>query len=284
MKMTKEIGPPGSLHPEGAFLTAPMKVHKENDRIVLSQKTRLWFRIAVCLWAMVVLSTPFMIYSEWFSSQTTYFTCDRGTGICEVDGRSKYTPRLADIKLAQIDRGYNGRDGTSYGIALVTRDGKKYPIEQQRAIKNSVIADYRSAVKTINAYLSNPGQQKLSVSYTYVAGLSEKLKTIFYFIFGIVTLAAGFGIWTKRRYIFDHEKVTLMVRRPFRHDQQEFATQRISAIVDRQVANRRRIEIKVDGDNGIPLVSTGPWAASKLDPIPLDLAEFLGKPIEKATD
>lgn len=284
MNMTKEIAPPGSLHPEGAFLTAPMKVHKEKGRIILAQKTRLWFRVAVCFWAMVVLLTPFMIYSEWFTSQTTYFTCDRGTGICEVDGRSKDTPRLADIKLAQMDHDFNRRDGPNYGINLVARDGKKYPIEQQRAIKDSVIADYRSAVKTINAYLANPAQQKLSVSYTYVAGLSEKLVSIFYFLFGIVTLAVALGIWTKRRYIFEHEKVTLMVRRPFRHDKQEFTTQRISAIVDHQFASRRRIEIKVDGDNGIPLVSAGALDASKLDRIPLDLAEFLGKPIEKATD
>lgn len=281
--MNEEIAPPGPLT-EGTFLTAPMKVHKENGRIVLSQKTRLWFRAAVCLWALVVLSTPFIIYSQWFSSQTTHFMCDRGTGMCEVDGRSKNSPPLTDIKQAQVDHNYNRRDGANYGIELITRDGKKYAIEQQRAIKDSVIADYRAAAQAINAYLANPGQQRLDVSFTYVAGLSEKLTSIFYLFFGVAMLAIGLGIWTKRSYVFEHEKVTLMVSTPlrtFRRAQIEFATQRINAVVDRQVANRRCIEIKVD-DSNIPVVSSPQGAgASELDGILMDLAGFLGKPIEK---
>ena len=259
-----------------------MKVYKENGRIILLQKTRLWFRAAVCLWAMVVLATPFMIYDAWFGSQTAHFACNRATGVCEVDGRSKDVPPLADIKSAQIDRDFNRRDGANYGIALVTRDGKKYPIELQRGIRDSVVADYRSAVRTINAYLANPAEQKLDVSYTFVAALSEKLQSIFYFFFGIVTLAIGFSMWTTRRYIFEREEITLMVGGPFHHDKRGFATQRISAIVDHQVANERRIEVKVDGDNRFAVVSAAQGDASKLDQIRLDLAEFLGKPVEKA--
>jgi hypothetical protein len=281
--MTEEIAPFGWLRPDGALLTAPMKVHKENGRVILLQKTRLWFRAAVCFWAMVVLLTPFMIYSEWFGSQTTQFTCDRGTGVCEVDGRTKDTPPLADIKSAQIDHASNRRDGPNYGINLVTRDGKKYPIEQQRAIKDSVVADYRATVKTINAFLANPGQQKLDVSFTYVAGLQEKLQSIFYFFFGIGTLAAGLGLWTTRRYIFEREKITLMVGGPLRKRKQEFAGARISAVVDHVVVNERRIEVRVDGDHNIPVASAGPYTASLLDPIPMDLAEHLGKPIERVT-
>jgi hypothetical protein len=166
---------------------------------------------------------------------------------------------------------------------LIARDGRKYPIERQRAIKDSVVAEYRSAVKMINAFLSNPSQQKLDVSYTYVAGLSENLKSIFYLLFGMGTLAKGLAIWTRRRYIFEHERVTLLVSRPFRHVKQEFATQRISAIIDRQVANRRRIELRLDGQNEIPVVSVGERDASKLDRIPSVLAELLGKPVERVS-
>ena len=50
------------------------------------------------------------------------------------------------------------------GFNLVTPDGKKYAIQQQRAITDSVIADYRQTAKTINAFLSDPAQQKLDTS------------------------------------------------------------------------------------------------------------------------
>jgi hypothetical protein len=279
--MTREIGPPGSLQTEGGFITAGMKVHKESGRIVLLKKTRLWFRAAICFWAMFNLFIPFMIYSEWFSSQTTRFICDRGTGVCTVNGQSKDSPPLADIRRAEMDHDFNRRDGANWGINLVARDGKKYPIEQQRAIKDSVVAEYRSAVATINSYLANPGQQKLDVSYTYVAGLSEKLKTLFYFLFGVVTLAAGLGMWSTRRYIFEREKVTFLNRGPLQRFRQELATQQISAIIDRVVAGKRRIELKVDGDYEIAVASAGLFAASKLDPLAADLAGFIGKPVER---
>ena len=95
--MASEVAVPVPLSTLGTVLTAPMKIHKEGPTIRLSQKTRLWFRIAVCFWASVVLMMPLMIYSEFFSSTTTRFTCDRGTGVCAVNGRTREVPRLADI-------------------------------------------------------------------------------------------------------------------------------------------------------------------------------------------
>ena len=279
--MNEGIASPGSLDAQGGFIKAAMEVHKESGRIVLSQKTRLWVYAAVGLWALVVLAGPFMIYSDFADSQTTHFTCDRGTGVCAVDGRPNDSPPLADIKRAEIDHDFNRRDGANYGITLVARDDKKYRIEQRRAIKGSVVADYRSAVRTINAYLANPGQPKLDVAYTYSASWWEKVQSVFYFLVSLIFLFIGLGMWTKRRYILEREKITFLIRGPFQHIRQELPTQRISAITDHVVANRRRIELKVDAYNGIAVISAGPWAAPKLDQIALDLAELLGKPIEK---
>ena len=87
--MPLAVAPPGPLNGPGAILTAPMKIHKKGGKIILSQKTRLWFRTAVCLWASVVLMTPFMTYATLFTSQTTRFTCDRGSGVCAVDGSAR---------------------------------------------------------------------------------------------------------------------------------------------------------------------------------------------------
>jgi hypothetical protein len=280
--MNEGVASPGSLSVQGGLIRAGMKVRKENGRIVLSQTTRFWVYAAVSFWALIVLAGPFMIYSDFFGSQTTHFTCDRGTGVCAVDGRSKDSPPMADIKRAEIDRDFNRRDGANYGITLVARDGKKYRIEQQRAIKSSVVAEYRAAVKTINAYLADPAQQKFDVSFTYSAGWWEKIQSVFYFLVALVFLCVGLMMWSKRRYILEREKITFLIRGPFQRYNQELPTARISAIVDHMVANQRRIDLKVDAYNGIGLVSASAWAASKLDQIALDLAEFLEKPIEKA--
>jgi hypothetical protein len=281
--MPAQVTAPGVIETEGAFLNAPMRVHKGHGRLVFSKKTRLWFRVAAVFWALAVLMFPFMIYDELFNTHTTRFTCDRGTGVCEVNGQSKYYPRVADIKHAVLSHDFNRRDGANYGINLVTRDGKTVWIEEYRAIKDSVVADYRSAVKTINAYLADPGQQKLDVSFTYRAALKEILKSIFYLIFGGFTLMILYGLWVKRHYIFENGKVTLIAGRPFRHQKQEIEAGRIRALVDRQVAGRRRIELRVDGDNDIPVISAPKSAAPSLDPIALELAELLGKPVERAT-
>ena len=118
----------------GTFLRAHLKIRREGGTIVLSQKTRLWFRLSVCVWAMVVLMTPFMLYDEIVNSHTTHFTCDRASGICAVEGDPKGVPPLADIARAVMDHDFNRRDDANWGINLVTSDGKKYAIEQQRAI------------------------------------------------------------------------------------------------------------------------------------------------------
>jgi hypothetical protein len=281
--MPREAAPHGPLSRRGAILTAPMKIRKKGGNIILSQKTRLWFRAAVSVWATVVLMTPFMIYSELFSSQTTRFTCERGSGVCAVDGRPKDVPRLADITRAEMDHDFNRRDGTNWGINLVTRDGKKHSIEQQRAIKDSVIADYRSTVKAINAYLADGTQQKLDTSFTYRASLWEKLQSIFYLFFGVATLFVGWLLWTRRVYTFEAGKVTVVVCRPFQRATQEIGADRITAIADRHVFDRRRVELKLAGALPIPVVEAGSTETLVADPLAKELAEFLGKPLESVS-
>ena len=272
----------GPISRPGA-ITAAVKIHKETGKIVLTQKMRIWFRVAVCLWAIVVLMTPFMIYSELFSSQTTRFTCDRGTGECAVDGRSREVPRLADIRRAEMDHDFNRRDGRNWGINLITQDGKKHSIEQQRAIKDSVVSDYRAAATAINAFLAHPAQQKLDVSFTYRAGLSEQLQSIFYFFFGAGTLFVGWLLWTKRLYTFEPGKVIIEVRRWFQHDAQEITADRITAIVERKTSRGRMVELRVDGPSNVAIIETGHSQAATNDPLARELAEVLGKPLESAS-
>jgi hypothetical protein len=47
--MPREAAPSGPLSRRGTILTAPMKIHKKAGNITLSQKTRLWFRAAICV-------------------------------------------------------------------------------------------------------------------------------------------------------------------------------------------------------------------------------------------
>src|SRR5690242_9528910 len=105
------VQPP--LSSRGTMLLAHLEIRREGGRIVLSQKTRLWVRLFVCVWAMVVLMSPFMLYDEIVNSHTTHFTCDRASGICAVEGNAKGVPRLGDITRAVMDHDFNRRDGAN---------------------------------------------------------------------------------------------------------------------------------------------------------------------------
>jgi hypothetical protein len=262
-------------------LVSPFKVHKQGSKVVFSQKTRLWFRAAVCFWATVVFLTPFMIYFNFFSSQTTRFTCDRSTGACEVDGQTRDVPRLGDINRAVLDHDFNRRDGANYGIELITREGKKYPIEQQRAIKDSVIADYRKTVKAINAYVADPTQQKLDTSFTYRAGAWERFQSIFYFLFGVGTLFVAWRLWTTRLLTVEPGKITIVERHPFNRQTGEIAADRVSGIAFREFSDRRVVELKLDDASTVQVVNAGRMEALMADQMARELAGSLGKPLER---
>jgi hypothetical protein len=180
-----------------------------------------------------------------------------------------------------MDRDFNRRDGRNWGINLITHDGKKHSIEVQRAIKDSVVSEYRATVTAINTYLAHPDQQKLDVSFTYRASLSEQLQSIFYFFFGVGTLFVGWVFWTKRRYVFEPGKVVIEVRRPFQRSAQEIAADRITAIAERQTSTSRIVELEVDGTSSMPIVVSGRNLMAPDDPLARELAGFLGKPLAR---
>jgi hypothetical protein len=278
----RDLVAPVRLAYEGTLLKSRMKIHRKERTIVLSQKTRLWFRAAVCLWATIVVMTPFMIYSEWFLSTTTRFTCDRGTGICSVDGRSGNVPRLADIGRAEMDRDFNRRDGVNWGVNLVTRDGKKYALDEQRAIDDRVVADYRTSVKAINAYLANPAQSSLDTSFTYRASLGEKIQSLVYFVFGVFSLLIACALWTSAAYIVDGERVTVVTRWMFQRTTQEIAVSRIRRVVDRQESDGRSLQLQVDDAERITIATAGRARMLELGALAAELAMFLGKPLQSA--
>ena len=226
--------------------------------------------------------TPFMLYDEIFRSHTTHFTCDRGSGICAVDGNPKGVPLLANITRAAMDHDFNRRDGANWGIDLVISDGKKYAIEQQRAIKASVIADYRQTAKAINAFLADPGQQKLDTSFTYRAGVSEIVTSVFFLIFGVVTLGIGSLLWTRRTYVFEPGKVTVRLRGPILRGTEEIAADRITTIVDRQVPSGRILALNLTDASSIQVLQAGANECLLTGPLAKELAVLLGKPLENA--
>jgi hypothetical protein len=280
--MSPQVVPPKPLTRAGGFLTVPMNVHKESGRIVLSQKTRFWFRAAVCFWAIVVLTTLFMLYDQLFLSHTCHFTCDRNTGVCAINGRTRDIPKLADIKRAEIDRGWNGRDGRNWGINLVTADEKKHSIDEQRAIKASVVAEYQATVKAINAYLADPGQQKLDTSFTYIASLGEKVVSVFYLLFEVVTLFLCLLRWSEQIYAFEPGRITVSVRGPILRTRQEIDSNRIAAIIDRQVVNSRFIELSLADGSLIAIVTMGSMETVMSASISMELGGVLGKPVRNA--
>ena len=273
---------PKPLTRAGGFLTAPMNVHKESGRIVLSQKTRIWFRAAVCFWALVALVTLFMLYDQLFLSHTCHFTCDRNTGVCAINGQTRGIPKLADIRRAEMDRGWNGRDGRNWGINLVTADGRKHPIEEQRAIKVSVVAEYRATVNAINAYLADPGHQKLDTAFTYIASLGEKVVTVFYLLVEVVTVYFCLLRWSEQIYTFEPGRITVAVRGPIRRTRQEIDSDRVAAIIDRQVVNSRFIELSLADGSLIAIVTMGSMETAMSASISLELGGRLGKPVRNA--
>lgn len=272
----------GPIQCDGAILKTPMEVHKDTGRIVVIQKTRLWFRMAVWFGVLIVALHPFMIYSEIFTVQTSHFTCDRESGACSLNGRTEEIPRLAEITRAQINRAFNRRDGTNWGIDLITRDGRKHSIEVQRAIKDSTIADYRAAVKAINAYLANPSEKNLDATFTYVAGLSEILMSCFYLVFFSVVLFFALLQWNKRVYTFEPGKITLESSGLLQRDSQEIGAGRIAAVVRRVAAKGAFVELKLvdDGGSTLLLFAGNASDSSKTVPLAAELAGFLGRPLE----
>jgi hypothetical protein len=58
---------------------------------------------------------------------------------------------------------------------------------------------------------------------------------------------------------------------------------RITAIADRHVFDRRRVELKLAGALPIPVVEAGSTETLVADPLAKELAEFLGKPLESVS-
>jgi hypothetical protein len=224
-----------------------------------------------------------MLYSQLFSAQTTRLTCDRATNICAVDGSSRDVPRVDEIARAEMNHDSNRRDGPNWGIDLVTRDGRKHPIEQQRAIANAVVANYAAAVAATNAYLANRAQPALDVSFTYRASLGEKLQTVFYLLFGIATLIAGWALWTRRSYIFEHDCVNAIERRPFFQTKAVIAVDRIAAIYDRPFRDGRIVELAFEDGSKIGVLQAGARKAVEASRVAKELADYLAKPLKSVT-
>ena len=274
---------PVRLDSEGSLLRCPAKIRRKKGRIVVLQKTRLWFRAAVCVWALVVLMTPFMIYSELFGATVVRFRCDRAAGTCAIDGRTRDVPPPADIVRAEMDRAFNRRDGVNWGINLVTRDGKKYAIDEQRGIADAVVADYRNAVGAINAYLANPAQKVLDISFTYRASLGEKAQSFFYLLFGVGTLLIMGARWDKTTYVFEPGRVTFATRSLFQRTTEHIPADRIVGIVDRAANDGRFLDLKLAGGERIGLVRAGAGRSPALADLARDVALLLVKPVESAS-
>jgi hypothetical protein len=115
------------------------------------------------------------------------------------------------------------------------------------------------------------------------ASIGEKLQSIFYLFFGVATLFVGWLLWTRRVYTFEPSKVTVVVGRPFQRATQEIGADRITAIADHNVFDRRRVELKLAGASPIPVVEAGRTETLVADPLAKELAEFLGKPLESVS-
>ena len=143
-----------------------------------------------------------------------------------------------------------------------------------------MIADYRQTAKAINAFLADRGQQKLDTSFTYRAGISEILKSIFYLIFGIVTLGVGLLLWRSRTYTFESGKVIVRVRGPILRDMEEIANDGITAVADRRVSAGRRLELNLADSSSLQVLQEGPNENSMIRSLAKELAALLGKPLE----
>jgi hypothetical protein len=278
-----DIALPVRLESEGSLLRCPIKFRRENARIVLSQKTRLWFRSGVCLWAVVIVMTPFMIYSELFGATVVRFRCDRDAGTCAIGGRTRDVPRPADVVRAEMDRAFNRRDGANWGINLITRDGKKYAIDEQRGIAAGVVADYRNAVHAINAYVANPAQRVLDISFTYRASRGEKVQSFFYLLFGVGTLLIMGALWTSTAYVFEAERVTLATRSLFQRTAQQMPADRIVGVVDAAAPDGRLLNLKLAGGERISVLRTGNAGAAALADVAREVALLLMKPVERSS-
>lgn len=257
-----------------------MKIRRKDRTIVLVQKTRLWFRAGVCLWTLIVLLGTLMIYSMLFGSTTIRFTCDRAAGTCEIDGRTRDVPRLADIVSAKMDRDFNRRDGVNWGIDLVTREGKPYAIDAQRAIDGAVVAEYRATVKTINAFLATPAQKTLDTSFTYRAGVWEKIQSLVMEFSAIVILIAGYSLWTKTTYIFEPDRVTLVRRWAIESTTEELAAVNIARITNRSAIDGRHLELQLHDRGRFTVVQTSRENTVDMKALGEELSECLGKPLE----
>ena len=130
-------------------------------------------------WCAVIALAGWMAYSQLFSSVTTTLTCDRAADTCSLSGGTqRAVPRPSQLQHAQLRHHLEHREGIVHGIYL-----DELEISPQYARSQESIASYRAAVAKIEAFLHDPTQPHLEVSFTFFPSLRDKL--------GAVAILAG---------------------------------------------------------------------------------------------
>jgi len=200
-----------------SWFRGSLEIQQSVDRLVLSQGPSTLVRIVLYAWPLVVLLGAFLCYRTLFTSQTSTFTCDRASGKCQLNGND--APALANIKGVELDTTYRGKEGRFYYPTLLLKDGGKFMLTQQGAQKESVIADYRATVKTIEGFLGG-SEPRLETSFTYSASTWEKVYSVGTLAGGALLMFVILGLAMTRTYTFDKtaRKIELVDHRPLLGD------------------------------------------------------------------
>lgn len=125
-------------------------------------------------WCAVIALAGWMAYSQVFGSVVTTLVCDRAADTCTLSGGTqREVPRPSQLHRAELRHHLEHREGEVYDIYV-----DDLAIDPQYARSDESIASYRAAASAIDAFLRDPRQRRLEVSFTYWASVREKITAI----------------------------------------------------------------------------------------------------------
>ena len=183
-----------------------IKVRAGDDELVLLERPRLLYLIALGLVALVALPIFLGGVVSLFATHSQHLVCDRHRDVCERDGVA--IALLHDVSGAELTeravRSGGGRYAMGYfkSVTLVLRDGSRKNASDAEVQSDASVAEYRAAVDAIRAFLANPSQQRFETTFTYRPSWSERIYTVCTCTLPLLFVMSLLALWPASSYTF----------------------------------------------------------------------------------
>lgn len=145
-----------------------------------------------------MLFLVFAVTLSVFGFSFVEFSCDRGTGLCNlseitVTGNRKREFKISNLLSARINQEHN-KGKKEYSLTLLTKHGDI----NVNTINTTSLKDNREYLDNIMSFIENKDQQKLYIEFDTIHLILKSL-TIMFFVFTIIFLVRHKGKKKKKR-------------------------------------------------------------------------------------